>query len=340
MRTKILLGVLTALIVSTGGAANAVLPRTAGAGPTAISASDPCGVAGYTAAPQVWDSVVLIVFENKPLKKIIGNTADAPYLNSLAGACSYSTNMTSLSTTSLANYVALTSGYTGCGAASADGTTCTSPKPITSNSAPSVWPQPTKSIFELMDTKTTGNAVEWAESMPSNCSDTGPSDFVINHSPFQYYTRTRPNSPNPLCPMSNKPFTANPVDQLSASFNLIIPNKPHIMHLVPNSTISQRIANGDNWAKSYIPALLNSAQYQAGRTAILITWDEGNSNQYLVPFIVITPYTARGGKSTVAYDHYSTLKGIQEMVNATPLLGHAADPGKNSVRDDPIFHLK
>jgi hypothetical protein len=56
--------------------------------------------------------VPLIMFENTPLARIVGNTVDPPYLNSLIKACSYSKNDLSLSTTSLANYIALTSGYT------------------------------------------------------------------------------------------------------------------------------------------------------------------------------------------------------------------------------------
>jgi hypothetical protein len=112
------------------------------------------------------------------------------------------------------------------------------------------------------------------------------------------------------------------------------------MHLVPNSTVSQRIRNGDNWAKAYLPALLASPTYRAGRTAIILTWDEGNNNVFTVPFIVITPYTTVGGVSTVAYDHYSALKGIEQMIGVGPLLGHAADVGKASIRDDAIFRLK
>jgi len=274
--------------------------------------------------------VALIIFENKPLKKIIGNTADAPYLNSLAKACSYATNLSSLETVSLANYVALTSGYTG-----HDGG---KEVLITSNSPPSVWPQDSTSIFELMDTgnpATSASAVEWAESMPSNCFLQGSGDFVENHAPFRYYSATQAT----LCPSYSRPFSTTPADQLSARFNLIIPNKVHDMHLVPGTTISQRIQNGDNWAKTYLPALIGSPQYQAGHTAILITWDEGNGSDFTVPLIVITPYTTVGGVSSTVYDHYSTLKGIEQMLGLTPLLGHAADAGKNSIRDDLTFRV-
>ena len=312
----------------TGFAASTLAPAAS----AAISSSAPCGVSPATAAPTTYSHVALIMFENKPLKKIVGNTADAPYLNSLIKACSYSKNDLSLSTTSLANYIALTSGYTGCTAIDSTGK-CTTLNPITSNSTPTTWPQASKSIFELMGS----NAAEWNESMPTNCALTATTNFVINHAPYRYYTRTQ----NTLCPLYDQPLSTTPANALSAQFNLIIPNKPDIMHLVPNTTISQRIRNGDNWAKAFVPALLSSPAYQSGTTAIIITWDEGNSKQFLVPLIVITPYTQAGGVSSVSYNHYSVLKGIQQMVGfATPLLGHASDAGIASIRDDSIFGLR
>jgi phosphatidylinositol-3-phosphatase len=302
------------------------------AAPLSIPASAPCGALPAANAPTTYAHVALIMFENKPLKKIVGNTTDAPYLNSLINACSYSKNDLSLSTTSLANYVALTSGYTGCTAIDSNGL-CTQLTPITANKPSSVWPQASKSIFEVMG----ANAAEWNESAPSNCALTGTTDYVDNHAPYHYYTRTQTT----ICPLYDQPFPASAATTLSAQFNLIIPNKKDIMHKVPNSTISQRIQNGDNWAKVFIPQLLNSASYQAGNTAIIITWDEGNNTNFFVPLIIITPYTQIGGASSVAYNHYSVLKGIQQMVGvASPLLGHAADGGLSSIRDDALFGLK
>lgn len=318
------------LIGALGMTGSAAAARTSATIAT-ISASVPCGVAPATAAPITYSHVALIMFENKPLTRIVGNTADAPYLNSLIQACSYSKNDLSLSTTSLANYVALTSGYTGCTAIDSNAI-CTSLTPITSNSSPATWPQASESIFELMG----GNAAEWNESMPSSCSMKATTDFVINHAPYRYYTRTQTT----LCPLYDQPLSSTPADSLSAQFNLVIPNKTDIMHLVPNTTVSQRIRNGDNWAKSFVPGLLSSPAYQSGTTAIIITWDEGNNSKFLVPLIVITPYTQAGGVSSVGYNHYSVLKGIQQMVGyANPLLGHAADPATASIRDDTVFGL-
>ncbi len=330
--------VVAALSLDVSGSASARTHTASGTVP-AVNASTPC--AGTGTPPAAWSHVTLIMFENKTLRKILSDTTDAPYINSIMKACSYSKNTASLSTTSLANYIALTSGYTGCDNADSVGN-CTHELPITSNRDITVWPQAPSSLFELLDINSPAvpdAAVEWAESMPSNCYNPGSGNFVINHSPFQYYTRIHPT----ICPQYAVPFPQNPADALSAHFNLVIPNKIDIMHVVPNSTQDQRIRNGDNWLKGYLPQLLDSPTYQSGSSAIIITWDEGNAQNFIVPLIVITPYTTVGGVSSVAYNHYSTLRGIEEMLNQTnplPLLGHAGDAGVNSIRDDAVFRLK
>lgn len=322
--------VVAALIAVPGVAQAATAPGVVS--PAAVTTSAPCGAMPATSAPTTFTHVAMIMFENKPLKKIVGNTTDAPYLNSLVKACSYSKNDRSLSTTSLANYISLTSGYTGCTAIDAN-KQCTHETPITANKPASVWPQASVSLFELMGS----GAREWNESMTTNCALKGSGDFADNHAPYRYYTRTQAT----LCPQYDQPFPTNPETTLSGAFNLIIPNKPDIMHLVPNTSISQRIQNGDNWAKGFIPALLASPDYQSGNTAIIITWDEGNNSDFFVPLIVLTPYTTVGGVSSVSYNHYSVLKGIQQMVGAaSPLLGHAADASTTSIRDDALFGLK
>ncbi len=163
MRTYVPISAAVLLAASALTVTGSVPVATAAAMTTATTTvTAPCSGSAAGAAPAAWDHVTLIMFENKPLKKIIGNTADAPYINSIAKACSYSKNDLSLSTTSLANYVALTSGYTGCDKADTNGI-CTHELPITANKPPSSWPQASKSIFELMNTAAPGSAVEWAE---------------------------------------------------------------------------------------------------------------------------------------------------------------------------------
>lgn len=283
-----------------------------------------CGTqVGQQPARGAWQHVTLVIFENKTLPQIIGNTAHAPYLTALARACSYATNMNHLTTVSLTNYIALTSGYTGHN----NGHEVL----ITGTKLPRIWPQDSVSIFEAMGS----DAREWAESMPSNCYLGNYGDlFEVGHTPYQYYTRTQTT----LCPQYAVPLGS--ADPMSATFNLLIPNRLHDMHGTATTTTAvSRIEAGDAWASSYIPTMLATPEYQAGGSAIILTWDEANSKTTKVPFIVISPYTTAGGVSSINYNHYSTLAGIEQMLGVTPLLGHAADGTVNSIADDPAFGL-
>jgi phosphatidylinositol-3-phosphatase len=100
------IGVVAAVMAAT------VVPAvgSSAAGTVAPAAGTQCGTK-YGETPPAWDHVTVIIFENKTLSQIIGS-ANAPYLTSLALACSYATNMNHMTPTSLTNYIAMTSGYT------------------------------------------------------------------------------------------------------------------------------------------------------------------------------------------------------------------------------------
>lgn len=297
-----------ALVVLVGLGSGAALSPSMG-----TTTGPQCGTAVGT-APATFDHVVLIVFENKYRRQIIGNTA-APYLNSLATQCGQAKNMNAIQPiASLPNYIALTSGTTG------------SPVDITTDKGPRYYPQNSVSLFELLN----GNWNEWAENMPGACSAKSAFDYSVHHNPALYYTRI----PASVCQAHDLPMPATP--DISAAFTLITPNQPHIMHEddAPGvTTQTQRIIAGDTWLAGYLPMVFASPQYQQGRTAVIITWDEGNGSRNVVPFIVASPYTPAGYTTTAYLDHYSTLKGIEEMLGLSPLLGHAADPTTDSIRN-------
>lgn len=277
--------------------------------PTGTASGGPCGT--KVGAPVTINHVVMITFENKIRNQVIG-APQAPYLNSLANECGQATQMYALSSTSLANYIALTSGYTGY------------PNEITSNRSPSVWPQNTVSLFEQLGT----DSRELSETAPSNCwTGSTPSLFAVNHTPLPYYTRI----PD-LCRTQDVPLGATP--DMSAKFTLITPNKKDIMHsdgTADSKTRAQQVANGDQWASTEVPKVLSSPQYQAGDTVVIIVWDEGGTASENVPYIVLSPYTPVGYTTSVRMDHYSTLKGV-EQIFGLGLLGHAAT-SSTSIRD-------
>jgi hypothetical protein len=93
---------MAAIVVATIGTTSAVTAAT-----PAAAASGPCGTSTATPAYQ---HVIWIWMENHSLGDIIGNTSQAPYINTLAGECGLATNYHNLSHPSLPNYVGATSG--------------------------------------------------------------------------------------------------------------------------------------------------------------------------------------------------------------------------------------
>jgi len=298
-------------LVASGAAMVMGLAALASA-PLAQAASSPCGSLAGTATSGTYDHVVWVIYENKTRKQIVGSP-DAPYLNSLINQCAEATDWNHLSQTSLTNYIGMTSGSLG------------SNGEITSNRDPSVWPQSSVSLFEQLGTQ----ARQLAESQPSNCYLKGSGDFVINHAPLQYYTRIRTS----LCPTQAVALGVTP--DLSAKFTLIVPNKTDDMHRTSkNTTLSQKIKAGDTWSAGYLPKVFASPEYQAGRTVVILTWDEGTTRDFVVPFIVISPYVRPGTKVGTHYDHYSLLKTTENMLGISTYLGHAADTGTGDFRAD------
>jgi hypothetical protein len=283
-----------------------LVPTSSGVA-VAEAASGPCGWAAGP-PPAQFDHVVWIIFENMPQSAII-SSSNAPYINGLAAACGRADNMNGLYPKSLPNYVGLTSGTTG---------------GLTLDGTPRALPQSQVSLFEQLGT-------DWRqlnESMPANCFMKNSGVFVVHHAPAQYYSRIRQD-----CRQLSVPL--GPAPDISAKFTIIVPNKVHDMHKTATTkTIASRVMAGDQWTSGIMPQLLASPEYQAGRTAIVLTWDEANAKTTQIPFVVISPYTTPGTISKTAFSHYSLLKATEEMLGISNFLMGAGDPATESIRAD------
>jgi hypothetical protein len=252
------------------------------------------------AAPATWQHVVWIVFENKQYSQVIGSP-DAPYINALAGQCGLATNFSAEAHPSLPNYIAMTSG---------------SPQGISDDSGPSAHPVAVPSIFSQLGG---GGWRALQESMPANCALGNAGFYAVRHNPAAYYTNIRSD-----CAGYDVPLGANP--DLSARFTFVTPDTCHDMHSSScGSTTSSEVRNGDAWLAGFLPKLLASPQYQAGTTAVFITWDEDDyGGKQHIPTLVVAPSVRRGTSSARPFDHYSLLRTTEEMLKLRPFLGHAA----------------
>lgn len=239
----------------------------------------PCGKSD--AAPARYEHVVWIVMENKPYSDML-SSADTSFMRGLAAACGSATNFHAEMHPSLPNYIAMTSGST---------------HGVKDDANPSAHPLSGPSIFSQLGSR--WRALQ--ESMPKPCARTPSGLYAPKHNPATYFTNIKR-----ACSKQNVKLTSTP--DLSARFTFITPNLCHDTH-------SCSISTGDHYLASLMPKIVNSAEYQAGKTAVFITYDEDDgSRSNHIPTLVIAPHTAAGTKSATRFTHYSLLRTTEDML--------------------------
>ena len=59
--------------------------------------------------------------------------------------------------------------------------------------------------------------------------------------------------------------------------------------------------------------IVASTTYRAGRTSVMIVWDEGFGSTNQVPAIIVAPSIRPGTRSATRFNHYSLLRTTEEM---------------------------
>jgi acid phosphatase len=98
---------------------------------------------------------------------------------------------------------------------------------------------------------------------------------------------------------------------------LITPNLIHDGH---NGTLAQ----ADDWLRSWIPVLMSGPDWQGGRLAIAVAFDEGDTANH-VPFVLIAPGVS-GAVLRKPLNHYALTRLIDEIIGARPLRQAATAP--------------
>jgi phosphatidylinositol-3-phosphatase len=288
----------------------AVMPGVANASPHNPPTPDqPCGVSQKDASTK-FDHVVFILMENKPLAQVEGSP-DAPYMNKLAGLCGTGHNDHGPTHPSLPNYIKLTSG---------------SDQGITDDANPSAHPLNVDSIFSQLN----GDWRGLDESMNTNCEQQNDGHYAVRHNPATYYVKDNFQS---VCQQKDIPFAlgAHTTPDLSAKFTFITPDECDDMHTAcAGGGASEEVQTGDKYLSTLIPALINTKEYQAGNTAIFITFDEGAGANNSVLTEVIAPTVTPGTKANDPFTDYSLLRTAEDELGLPPL-GAAATA--TSMRD-------
>lgn len=259
-----------------------------------------------------FDHVFIVVMENTSASTIIGNSAQAPYINSLAGQYSYSSNYFGVTHPSLPNYLALTGGST---------------YGITSDCAVSMCPVNASNIADTVE----GAGKTWKaymEGMPSACDTTDSYPYAVKHNPFVYFDDIRTNASR--CQSHDVPYSQLSTDLASTA------TTPNFVWVTPNMCDDMHdcaVSTGDLWLKTQIPTILASPAFTQQNSLLLITWDEDDftgSNQ--VDMLAVGSQVKRGYVSSPTYNHYSTLRTI-ESAWGLPALTTSGDGAASSMSD-------
>jgi hypothetical protein len=272
-----------------------------------------------------FDHVFLVYMENNNYSAtsntadggagIIGNTSQAPYINSLANANTLLGNYTAITHNSDPNYVAIAGGSTfghsaGSGAPTSNCiTTCTFNVPSLGDrvdQAGKTWKQ-------------------YADGANGNCDTSTHGYYYPDDVPFYYFPTMKNNLS--YCQAHWQPLTQMFSDLQSTATT---PNFVWFDADDCNDMEACGISAGDGWLSTNLPKLFASPAWTTQRSLLIITWDEdgnnspggfgsGQSNQVATIMVGSQNTVKTGSVSGVRYDHYSTARTIEQALGLAPL---------------------
>ncbi|MBC3841204.1 hypothetical protein GXW82_15560 [Streptacidiphilus sp. 4-A2] len=225
--------------------------------------------------------VVVVMEENHSYSDIIGNTTDAPYINSLAGQGALMTSSYGVTHPSEPNYMALFSGST-------DG--------LTADTCPVSAGNTANLGSELLAAGDTFKG--YSEGLSSTGSTSCTSgEYARKHSPWINFSNV---------PASDSlPFSSFPTNYSTLpTLSFVIPNLDDDMH---DGTIQQ----ADSWLDTNMSAYATWAK--ANNSLLIVTWDEDDyteNNQ--VPTIVVGQQV-KPGSYDETINHYNLLATLEAM---------------------------
>jgi acid phosphatase len=250
-------------------------------------------VAGPAAGLPRPDHVVIVIFENKAYEQVAGS-ADAPYLNALAGRAAVFTDAHAVTHPSQPNYLALFSGST---------------HGVTDDGCPVRLGNEPNLARQLLDAGLT--FVGYSEDLPAagyhGCSQ---GRYAAKHNPWADFGNV-PDS-------ANQPLTDLPADAgRLPTVSVIVPNICDDMHDCP-------IGTGDAWARAHLDGYLRWADSHHG--LLVVTFDEDDNGPANHILTLAAGPMVRPGRYPEPVDHFRLLRTVETLYGLAPL-GQAADTG-------------
>ncbi|MGZ6322212.1 MAG: alkaline phosphatase family protein [Ktedonobacterales bacterium] len=268
-----------------------------------------------------YQHIFYVMMENHSYDDIIGNS-NAPQLNSLAHNYGLATSYYGVTHPSEPNYIAAIGG-------SYYGIQDDSPFNSTDNgvshtiSAPSVVDQLESAGLTW---KTYQQSLPYAGFKGTAYPSSSNALYASKHNPFLNFAHIQSN---PAELRNIVPDTQLYTDLQRGdvpNFSFISPDQCHDMHGTASCTGEAALLQaGDTYVANVVSAITASSVWAKGNNAIVITWDENDSNPFgtigccganpgggHVATIVIANHGPRGVQGATPYNHYSLLKTIED----------------------------
>ncbi len=258
-----------------------------------------------------YQHVFLFYFENEGYGNIVGNTRQAPYLNSLLPHASVLSSFFAEEHPSDANYLALAGG-------SAFGVPLDDP--LEENSQYTIH---APNIGDLLSAARE-NWKTYLQSAAGPCDDTVHHNYWDDDQPMMYFADVRDRPA--YCSAHVVPLDALQTDLTSAattpSFNWVSPDDCSDME-------GCGIRAGDNFLKTELSAIMQSPAWRTQRSLAIITFDEDGYNhehpaQRVATLVLGSAGVRQGYVSHVRYTHYSLLRTIEGALRLASLTDNDA----------------
>ncbi len=275
----------------------------------------------FAAAPPRYDHVVVVVEENRTPGQIIGDTANAPYITSLANGGVQMNAMFAIEHPSQPNYLQLFSG-------SNQGVLDDNLPANFSTTPTSTYPFLTPNLgAELITAGFTfagyseelesAGAADWADYDPHSATHPGIT-YRRKHNPWaNWVAKVTPAVPNQLQPTINRAFTQFPTDfRQLPTVSFVVPNQLHDMH---DGSRKQ----GDDWLRDNLGAYAFWAK--TNNSLLIITWDEDDYNEDNQIATVFYGANLKNGTTTSGtWTLHNLLRTIEDMYGSPTHAGAAA----------------
>jgi hypothetical protein len=308
--------------------------------------ASPCtGVSGNSIS-----HIIVVVEENR--SEPIVRKKSMPFLRDLTNQCGLATNAHNLTHPSLGNYIGLLSGQV-------------QGKAWSKDVLPAGSPQPHDNLFHQLDDAGMSWGV-YAQSMPSNCYQVNSGTYYVRHTGAPYFDNIngRGGSADNSCLANDVPLgdpEAGPGNHLYnalygvdgaelPAFSLVAPDVCHDLHGQRDTCSGTSLyGSADQFLQTWVPLITSSPDYLAGSVAVLIMWDEGRGPDEApaepcwaetiggkepggklscwVATVVVSPGTAPGARSAVAYNHYDMLVAFETLLGLPVLPNAPASSG-------------